>query len=154
MRSFSALCILLLLSPLAYGQSYNMNVHLKSGQTIVVPIDSVRRMAFSLTTAVSDPSSATAIPTAFRMLQNYPNPFNPSTTIFYETAATSEIRVRIFDTRGALIKDLVHESQSAGLHQIVWDGTDNAQAHVASGVYISVAQCDGQVLSRKMILMK
>jgi flagellar hook assembly protein FlgD len=93
-------------------------------------------------------------PTAFRVLQNYPNPFNPSTTIVYETTGTSEVTVRVYDVTGSLIRDLVRESQQGGRHLVSWDGTDNTRAHVSSGVYISVVQCAGQVMSRKMILMK
>ncbi len=154
MRSITTLCIMLVLAPFALGQSFTMKVHLKAGQTVTVPIDSVRRMVFSQATAVSEPWSSASAPVAFRLLQNYPNPFNPSTTIVYETAGTADVQVRIFDTRGALIKDLLHEGQQAGLHQVVWDGMDNGGSHVASGVYISVVRCAGQVLSRKMILMK
>lgn len=155
MRSL-VLCaaILLLMVPGAYGQSYNMKIHLRSGQTITVAIDSVARMSFSQVTGFQEAGTSAYAPTAFRLLQNYPNPFNPSTTIVYETAGTANVRVRIFDTRGALIRDLLHEAQSSGLHQVVWDGMDNTRAHVASGVYISVVQCGGQVLSRTMILMK
>lgn len=147
-------CALLLTVSTAFGQSYNLRVHLKSGSTITVPADSISRMAFSLATGIQDASTSGYAPTAFRLLQNYPNPFNPSTTIAYETISTSDVRLRIYDTRGALIRDLVHDAQSAGLHQVIWDGTDDGGAHVASGVYISVVQCGGQMLSRKMILMK
>jgi hypothetical protein len=147
-------CALLLAVSAAFGQSYDLKIHLKSGQTVTVPADSIRRMAFSLTTGIRDAGTSDYAPTAFRVLQNYPNPFNPSTTIAYETVSTSDVRLRVYDTRGALIRDLVHEAQAAGLHLVVWDGTDDGGAHVASGVYISVVQCGGQVLSRKMILMK
>jgi hypothetical protein len=147
-------CALLLAVSGAFGQSYDLKIHLKTGQTASVPIDSIRWMAFSLTTGIQDAGTSNYAPTAFRLLQNFPNPFNPSTTIVYETASTADVRLRIYDTRGALIRDLVHESQTAGTHQVVWDGTDEGRAHVASGVYISVVQCGGQVLSRKMILMK
>lgn len=147
-------CILLLMGPEAYGQSYNMKVHLKTGGTVTVPIDSVRRVSFSQTTAVTDPTVTDYTPTAFRVLQNYPNPFNPSTTIVYEITGTSEVTVRVYGVTGSLVKDLVHESQQAGRHLVSWDGTDNARTHVSSGVYISVVQCAGQLLSRKMILMK
>jgi hypothetical protein len=146
--------ILLLMSSGAYAQSYTMKIHLKAGQTVTVPIDSVKRMVFSQATGFQESGTPEYAPTAFRLLRNYPNPFNPSTTIMYEIVGTSEIRIRIFDTRGALIRDLLNESQPAGLHQVVWDGTDNGQVHVSSGMYISVVQCGGQVLSRKMILMK
>ncbi|MBK7258009.1 MAG: T9SS type A sorting domain-containing protein [Ignavibacteriae bacterium] len=146
--------ILLLMSSGAFGQSYDMKIHLKSGQTITVPIDSVARMSFAQITGFQAAGTSSYAPTAFRLLQNYPNPFNPSTTIVYETTGSSDVRVRIFDTRGALIRDLLHEGQSSGLHHVVWDGMDNSRAHVASGVYISVVQCGGHVLSRTMILMK
>lgn len=138
----------------ANGQSYTMKIHLRSGQSVTVPIDSVKRMSFAQVTGFNDAVGTTYAPTAFRLLQNFPNPFNPSTTIVYETAGTSNVRVRIFDTRGALIRDLLDTQQAAGLHQVVWDGTDNSHGHVASGVYISVVQCGGQALSRTMILMK
>jgi hypothetical protein len=131
-----------------------MKINLKAGPTDTVPIDSVRRVTFALATGFAESSTSAYAPAAFRILQNFPNPFNPSTTIVYETAGASEVRVRVFDTRGALIRDLVHEAQSAGMHQVVWDGTGNGQVHVASGVYISVVHSGGQVLSRKMILMK
>lgn len=147
-------CALVLTVSGAFGQSYDLKIHLKSGSTVTVPADSIRRIAFSLITAVEDAGTSNYAPTAFRLLQNYPNPFNPSTTIAYETASSADVRLRIYDTRGALIRDLVHEAQAAGLHQVVWDGTDDNRSHVASGVYISVVQCGGQVLSRKMILMK
>jgi hypothetical protein len=146
--------ILLLMGSSAYGQSYDMKIHLKAGQTITVPLDSVTHMSFAQVTGFQDAGTSSFAPTAFRVLQNYPNPFNPSTTIVYETIGTWDVRVRVFDTRGALIRDLLHEAQSSGLHQVVWDGMDNSRAHVASGVYISVVQCGGQVLSRTMILMK
>jgi hypothetical protein len=146
--------IVLFTGACAYAQSYAMKIHLKAGQTVTVPIDSVRRMVFVAETGFQETGSPAYTPTAFRLLQNYPNPFNPSTTIMYEIVTTSDVRVRIFDSRGALIRDLLHESQSAGLHQVVWDGSDNGQVHVSSGVYIAVVQCGGQVLSRTMILMK
>jgi hypothetical protein len=147
-------CFLFLIGPGAYGQSYTMKVHLKTGGTVTIPIDEVQRVSFSQTTAVADPTLTDYTPTAFHVLQNYPNPFNPVTTIVYEITGTSDVTVRVYDVRGSLIKDLLHESQQAGRHVVSWDGTDNARSHVSSGVYITVVQCAGQVLSRKMILMK
>lgn len=146
--------ILMVMASGAYGQSYTMTIHLRSGQTVPVPIDSISRMSFSKLTGFQSEGTSVYAPTAFRLLQNYPNPFNPSTTIAYETAGTADVRVRVFDTRGALVRDLLHEAQASGLHRVVWDGTDNARVHVASGVYIAVVQCAGQLLSRTMILMK
>jgi hypothetical protein len=149
-----SICILLLPGYCALGQSYNMKVHLKTGATVTIPIDSIGRVVFSQTTGVQDPAASHYAPTTFRLLQNYPNPFNPSTTIVYEIARTSDVNVRIFDMKGSLIRDLVHEAQVAGQHRVSWDGTDNSRVHVSSGVYFSVVQCGEQVLSRRLILIK
>jgi hypothetical protein len=149
-----SICILLLPGSCALGQSYDMKVHLRSGETVTIPIDEIQRIMFSQTAGVQDPAAPEHTPTAFRLLQNYPNPFNPSTTIVYEIAWRSEVSVRIFDLKGAAIRDLADGAQAAGQHRVTWDGSDNTGAHVSSGVYFSVVQCGEQVLSRRLILIK
>lgn len=138
----------------ASGQSYALRVHLKTGETVSIPIDDIRHVVFSQTTGVREGPTAEQAPLAFRLLQNYPNPFNPSTTLVYETATTSDVSVRIFDLKGALIRDLLHEVQGAGRYLVSWDGTDNTRAHVSSGAYFCVVQSGGQVLSRRLLLLK
>jgi hypothetical protein len=155
--AFRWMCVLigLLFCSSAFGQSYEMKIHLSNGTTVAIPNSDVRRIEFKQTsTGVEDAAGLGAAPLAFRLLQNYPNPFNPSTTIQYETATLADVNVRIFDLRGALIKELVHSTQAAGLHRVVWDGTDSKSARVSSGVYFSVVDCGGQALSRRLILIK
>ena len=64
------------------------------------------------------------------------------------------MRVRVYSLDGSLVKELVHETQSAGSHQVIWDGTGADQARVASGVYLYVVQSGTQIASRQMILVK
>jgi hypothetical protein len=85
---------------------------------------------------------------------NYPNPFNPTTTILYHTSVTSEIKLRIYDVRGQLIRLLVDESVGPGEHTIVWDGTDAHGKYAGSGVYFLHLKTGQNVLTRKMILLK
>lgn len=146
--------MLLLTGQWALGQSFEMKVHLKTGEIVTVPVDEIRHMVFNGATAVIDPATASITAPAFRLLQNYPNPFNPSTTIVYEIPGLSDVAVRIFDLKGSLIRELVNERQDAGQHRVVWDGTDGSRAHVASGVYLSVVRSGGQVLSNRLILIK
>jgi hypothetical protein len=145
----------LLLCASAFGQSYVMKIHLSTGTTVAIPNSDIQRIEFKQSSAgVEGPAGSGAAPLAFRLLGNYPNPFNPSTTIQYETATTADVSVRIFDLRGALIRELVHSSQPAGVHQVAWDGTDGKSGRVSSGVYFSVVNCGGMVLSRRLILIK
>ena len=75
------------------------------------------------------------IPNEYSLLGNYPNPFNPSTTISYYLPQTSAIEIDIFDLLGNKIKSFSSSAQSAGKQGIVWDGTNNNNEQVSSGIY-------------------
>jgi len=144
--------VMLLLGSSALGQSYEMTIHLASGQTVTIPHDDIRRIEFiNVLTGTQDPAGASR---PFRLLQNYPNPFNPSTTIEYEIPDAADVELRIFDLKGALIRELLHETQAAGRHQAIWDGMDSKGARVASGVYLYAVACGGSTLTQQLILVK
>jgi Peptidase family C25/Propeptide_C25/Peptidase family C25, C terminal ig-like domain/FlgD Ig-like domain len=85
---------------------------------------------------------------------NYPNPFNPETTISYEMSEAGQVALEIFNIKGQKLIILVNESQSAGLHNIVWDGKDSSGASAGSGVYLYRLHFGDKVATRKMMLMK
>jgi hypothetical protein len=94
----------------------------------------------------------------FDLHQNYPNPFNPTTTIAYEIAAPSQVRLVIYNTRGQRVRTLINEAQSVGLHEISWDGLMNNGLVAPSGIYFCkiVAQTENEAFtaSQKMILSR
>lgn len=97
----------------------------------------------------------TGTPTAFHMAGPVPNPFNPSTTITYEVPEPgSEVRMRIYDVRGRLVRDLVSEFKRPGHHSVVWDGVDRHGNGVASGIYFVQMKATGYTMSRKLVLLK
>jgi len=149
------LLFLALLCSASAAWSADLTIHLDGGATVSVPAEELLRLVITGTsTGVEDPAGS-GTPTAFRVLGNHPNPFNPSTTIRYEIAeAAADVRVRVYSLDGSLVKELVHETQSAGSHQVTWDGTGADQARVASGVYLYVVQSRTQIASRQMILVK
>jgi hypothetical protein len=104
------------------------------------------------------PTGLTGTPTmpeAFKLEQNYPNPFNSRTRIAYSLAEPSQVLLRIFNALGQDIKTLVNnEEQTAGTHQIVWDGTDNYGQQVAAGTYIYQLKTEKTALSRRMSFIK
>jgi hypothetical protein len=131
-----------------------MNIRLKTGTTVIIPVDEIRRIVYTTTTGVRSQTASQVLSSAFRLLQNYPNPFNPATTIVYEIPEASDVTVRIFALQGALIRELSHGPLAAGRHQVIWDGTDERRAQVSGGAYFSVVQCGEQILSRRLILLK
>jgi hypothetical protein len=95
------------------------------------------------------------VPATFTLGQNYPNPFNPTTTIMFQVAHGNDVRVEIVSILGEHIKDLVHERLEAASYTVVWDGTDQAGGHVATGVYFYRLIAGGNVIqTRKMVFVK
>jgi len=77
------------------------------------------------------------------LYQNYPNPFNPSTIISYALERNRPVLLKIYDLQGKEIRTLIDAEQSAGLHEIRWDGLNYAGYSVAGGVYIYTLKSGG-----------
>ena len=94
------------------------------------------------------------LPTKFNLHQNYPNPFNPVTSINYQLAGDAHVTLIIYDIMGQNIRTVVNEDQSSGFRSVVWDGKDNYNNPVSSGVYFYRIHADNYIQTRKMILMR
>jgi TolB protein len=75
------------------------------------------------------------LPKDIMLHQNYPNPFNPTTTIRYDVTENSELKLKIYDQLGRLIKTLVDDLKAPGNYAATWDGTDKMGRQVTSGLY-------------------
>ena len=85
---------------------------------------------------------------------NYPNPFNPETTIAYSVKDAGAVSIEIYNAKGQLVKTLVNEHKATGNYSIVWNGRDNNNQAVSSGVYFYKMLAGKYSSTRKMILMK
>ena len=77
-----------------------------------------------------------ALPARFALGPNYPNPFNPSTIIPYQLAASSQVRLEVFNLLGQRITTLVDGERPAGFHTATWHATDGTGRAAGAGVYI------------------
>ena len=90
-----------------------------------------------------------------KLRQNYPNPFNPTTTIsFTTTESTENTELVIYNIKGQKVKQLVSSQLSAGQHSVVWDGRDENNKAVTSGIYFYKMKNGNYSSTKKMILMK
>ncbi len=89
---------------------------------------------------------------------NYPNPFNPVTTIGYSIKDAGNVTLEVYNLKGQLIKTLVNEVKETGSHTVIWNGSDNSNKSVSSGVYFYKMVSEGNIgrytSTKKMILMK
>jgi len=88
-------------------------------------------------------------------LQNYPNPFNPVTTISYNLPFDSDVSVEIYNIKGQKVRTLLNEQISKGQHSIIWNGVNEYNQAVSSGVYFYKLVADDKTISSgKMMLIK
>ncbi len=86
---------------------------------------------------------------SFELGQNYPNPFNPETTISYQLPIGGHVTLKVYDTIGKEVVELLNREMPAGFHQIKFDASE-----LASGIYFYQLRIGSFVSTKKLILIK
>jgi aminopeptidase N len=86
--------------------------------------------------------------------QNVPNPFNPATVIRFGIPEEGPVSLRVYDVRGALVATLAARRYDAGVHEIVWNGSNERGEPLESGIYFARLSAGGRIVTRKMILIR
>jgi hypothetical protein len=95
------------------------------------------------------------LPSEFSITQNFPNPFNPVTSITFDVAEFSQIKLSIIDFNGRLVSVLENDKMNPGQYQSLWDGNDSYGNKVSSGIYLALFESNGMLIhARKLILLK
>jgi len=92
--------------------------------------------------------------TATALKGNYPNPFNPETTISYDLKDAAMVRLDVYNLKGQLVRSLVNEMQATGRYRIVFDGKDERNQPLSSGVYLYRFSAGEYSKTQKMMLMQ
>ena len=99
-------------------------------------------------------SNEVVIPDEFKLQQNHPNPFNPYTQIRFQLPEANFVLIRIFNTLGQQVRNLVNRRYEAGFHHVIWDSKDNIGNSVPTGVYVYRIEAGEFQDVKKMILIK
>ena len=84
----------------------------------------------------------------------HPNPAHGSTTIGFSLPRESNVRLRVYDVAGRLVRTLVDGRVGSGEGIKIWDGRHEGGGQAAGGVYFYRLETDAQTLTRKMILVR
>ena len=104
----------------------------------------------NLTGTATSVNDKNITPAKFALNQNYPNPFNPSTKIQYNIPENSFVSLKVYNTIGKEVANLVNNVVPAGTHEVLFDASG-----LNSGVYFYTLRAGNNfVQTRKMILMK
>ncbi|MDD2228989.1 MAG: T9SS type A sorting domain-containing protein [Candidatus Cloacimonetes bacterium] len=85
---------------------------------------------------------------------NYPNPFNPETTISFSLPTSGLTSLKIYNLKGQLVRNLANREMATGTQRVVWNGMDDNNKPVSSGLYFYQVNNGGKSITRKMLLSK
>ena len=123
---------------------------------LLIKGDAVKRGEAALTALLA---GGRALPERAALLPNYPNPFNPETWIPFDLSEESRVRIVIYDSKGAVVRELDLGELPAGAYRTrsraaYWDGRNALGEPAASGVYYVRIEAGAYSALRRMTLLK
>ena len=101
-------------------------------------------------TAIGEP---VILPVDITTLTNYPNPFNNSTTIALALDRTADVKLSIINVNGQYVSRIYAGVLTTGNHTFGWQASSSLKS-LSSGIYIAIAEIDGKITGRKLILLR
>ena len=114
------------------------------------PIDSLQTLFNIWLSTVGLSGFSNSVPNEFKLYQNYPNPFNPVTTISFDLAKQSTVKLIVYDILGNVVAVLLNNNSfPPGNYEFEFDASN-----LASGVYIYKLISNNFTDSKKMTVVK
>ncbi len=131
-------------SSLSYALTLKKNEYVRSFRLIVGKKEFVEK----------NTNGIPIVPLAYSLDQNFPNPFNPSTKIRYSLSHSSHVELDIVNVLGQKVKTLFSGEQWIGSYTVEWDGTNDRNAKISSGIYFYRIRTEEFIATKKMVLLK
>jgi len=75
-------------------------------------------------------------PHAIRLYAGEPNPFLSQSTLRFDLAARSDVKLNVYDVTGRVVRNLYDRPATpAGRYTVAWDGRDDAGHDLPGGMY-------------------
>lgn len=99
-------------------------------------------------------SGGRAVPNASRLESILPNPIGTRALIHYTVSSPGVASFCVYDVNGRLVRTLASGQHRPGRYQVTWNGTDDAGARLAGGVYFCRLDVHGTSQVRKAVLTR
>ena len=126
--------------------SFQFTYNQGSPNTGTFYFDDFRIVEASNVSAISDKQF---LAEKINLSQNYPNPFNGNTKIDFQISKKYFLSLKLYNIKGALIKTLAEGDYPPGNYSV-----DLNSSELASGIYIYSMSIDGEVLNRRLAVLK
>ncbi len=111
----------------------------------------------TLITSIDENPNGIIIPQSELLISNYPNPFNSNTLIVFTIPydlTNENTELKIYDVQGSLVATLVDQQLAAGNYIVKWEGKNQNQQNLSSGIYFYNIKVGEKIKSGKMNLLK
>ncbi len=105
-------------------------------------------------TRVADAGTSPKAPADYQLGNAYPNPFNGQTAIQFSLAKPAEVSIAIYNLQGQKVRTLLAERQAAGNHTVYWNGQDELNQPVGSGVYLYQITINNISEAKRVVYLK
>ncbi|MDZ4122016.1 MAG: FlgD immunoglobulin-like domain containing protein, partial [Candidatus Cloacimonadaceae bacterium] len=99
-------------------------------------------------------SGVPEIPISTMLRSVFPNPFSELSYIEYGVAKAANVIIKIYNTKGQLVRSFEEGSKNPNTYKITWDGKDNNGVNCTSGIYLIHMQAGNIQSSMKTMLLK
>lgn len=93
-------------------------------------------------------------PEKYELFQNFPNPFNKDTKMYYYIPNPGKVNISIYSMLGEKIKTIIDNEQPTGTYNISWNGTNDNDELVSSGLYLYSMQFGNKKTVKKMMFIQ
>jgi len=98
-----------------------------------------------------DNDDPVAVPVSALNVSGYPNPFKDKVTIQLDLKETTQVKAKLYNIKGELVKTLKDGVLPVGKSSLEWDGKNERQENCASGIYILKVMADRKSKTIKLI---
>jgi hypothetical protein len=94
------------------------------------------------------------VPLQTQLTVVYPNPFARELSISYQLAIHGRLSLRVYDALGREVCALVDGVKEPGYYTVRWDGFDDNDRAVPSGIYFVTFDAEQHQRVEKVVLLK
>lgn len=105
-------------------------------------------------TPVTGVGDLPAQPAVFALRPAVPNPSRSGARVAFDLTRDGPVSLEVFDVAGRLVRTLVQGPRPAGVHEVSWNGDDDAGHAVAAGVYLYRLRGEGLELTRRLVIVR
>ena len=94
------------------------------------------------------------VPVTLALHTLFPNPSNPASVVHYSVPFEQDISLEVYAVTGQHVKTLYSGRAAEGAYRRAWDGRDEANRPVASGLYFVRLHGNDESFTLKLIVMR